>query len=111
MNHETWSWKEEVLSSGASTLIGYTVEATDGSIGKIDEASIDTGSSSIVVDTGFWIFGKKRVLPAGVVKQINDTDQKVFVSCSKNDVKNAPDYDPEKFDQAYRDSISSHYMP
>src|SRR5436190_19454364 len=36
-----------------------------GSIGKIDEATNDTGSSSVVVDTGPWIFGRKVVILAG----------------------------------------------
>ena len=35
------------------------MEATDGSIGKVDEATSEGGSSYIVVDTGPWIFGKK----------------------------------------------------
>jgi hypothetical protein len=38
-------------------LSGFSVEALDGSIGKIDEATYDVGSSYIVVDTGPWIFG------------------------------------------------------
>ena len=45
---------------------GFGVEAIDGSIGKVDEATYDTDSSSIVVDTGPWIFGRKVMLPAGV---------------------------------------------
>ena len=48
-------------------LVGYDVEATDGHIGKIDEASTETDRNYLVVDTGFWIFGKKRLVPAGVV--------------------------------------------
>ena len=50
-------------------LTGFSVEATDGGIGKIDEATYDTSRSYIVVDTGPWIFGKKVMLPAGVIKQ------------------------------------------
>ena len=44
------------------------MEAVDGGIGKIDEASkideatYDVGSSYIVVDTGPWFFGKKVLL-------------------------------------------------
>ena len=47
-------------------LTGFSVEALDGSIGKIDEASNEVGASYLVVDTGPWIFGKKVMLPAGV---------------------------------------------
>ena len=40
-------------------LTGYSVEASDGSIGKVDEATYDAGSSRVVVDTGPWISGKR----------------------------------------------------
>ena len=47
-------------------IVGFKVEALDGSIGKIDEATNDVGESFVIVDTGPWIFGKKVMLPAGV---------------------------------------------
>ena len=55
------------VDPAASDLVGYDVEATDGHIGKIDEASNEAAGQYLVVDTGFWIFGKKRLIPAGVV--------------------------------------------
>jgi hypothetical protein len=55
----TWDHRD-YLASAQRDLTGYQVEAIDGRIGKIDEASIDAGASYVVVDTGFWIFGKKR---------------------------------------------------
>jgi hypothetical protein len=47
-------------------LTGFDVEAADGSIGKVDEATQEVGESYLVVDTGVWIFGKKVLLPAGL---------------------------------------------
>ena len=61
-------------------MVGYDVHATDGDIGKVDEASDQAGSSGVVVDTGPWIFGRKVVLPAGTVKRVDDADRKVYVS-------------------------------
>ena len=74
-------------------ITGYDVEATDGSIGKIDESSADAGSAYVVVDTGFWIFGKKRLVPAGVIDRVDRQNEKVFVRLTKEQVKNAPDFD------------------
>ena len=55
---EVWTWKAPVQAAVEPLdLTGYDVEAADGHIGKIDEASKQTGNSSIVVDTGWWIFG------------------------------------------------------
>ena len=42
---------DEGARSGAD-LVGYKVEATDGHIGSIDQASYDVGEASLVVDTG-----------------------------------------------------------
>ena len=34
----------------------------------------------VVVDTGFWIFGKKRLIPAGVVSAVVHEDKTVHVA-------------------------------
>ena len=75
---------------------GWDVEASDGHIGKVDDATYDTSSSCLVVDTGFWIFGKKRMIPAGVVDRIDPGEQKMLVSMTKEQIRQAPDYDPDR---------------
>lgn len=93
-------------------LVGYDVEAADGSIGKIDESTLEAGRQHVVVDTGFWIFGKKRMIPAGTVKQIDHTDEKVFVSLTKQQIKHAPDFDEtRRNDDAYRTDHERYYDP
>ena len=67
------------LSAGVE-IAGYSVEAIDGGIGKVDEATYDVGSSYIVVDTGPWIFGKKVLLPAGVIDRVDSADETVYVN-------------------------------
>jgi hypothetical protein len=106
---DPWSFRDEAGVTG-SELVGYKVEATDGDIGKIDEASYDVDSSHLVVDTGAWIFGKKVMLPAGVVNQIDHDDKKVHVDRSKDEIKHAPEYDADTHtDPAYRDKLGSYY--
>ena len=70
----TWTYRDE-FATAQRDLVGYDVEATDGSIGKIDEATYETEASYMVVDTGFWIFGKKRLVPAGVARRVDPQDQ------------------------------------
>ena len=92
-------------------LTGFSVEATDGSIGKVDEATYETSRSYIVVDTGPWIFGKKVLLPAGVVERIDLDSETVFVSRTKDEIKNAPEYDEERRDDpAYRGELGTYYV-
>ena len=88
----TWNYPDD-LAAAQRDLTSYDVEATDGSIGKIDEASNDAGASYVVVDTGFWIFGKKRLIPAGVIERIDDDSRQVYVAMTKDQIKNAPDFD------------------
>jgi hypothetical protein len=68
-------------------VTGFGVEASDGSIGKVDEATYEEGAHGLVVDTGPWIFGKKVVLPAGVIERVDPEEEKVYVSRSKDEIR------------------------
>ena len=46
-----------------------------------------------MVDTGPWIFGKKVMLPAGVIKSVDHAKENVFVNLTKDEIKNAPELD------------------
>ena len=86
---DVWTFGYGATQGGwALDLAGYRVEARNGHVGEVDEASFDEGSSCLIVDTGFWIFGKRRMVPGGYVDRIDDTSRTVFLSCSKDAVKN-----------------------
>ena len=107
---EIWTYREQTW--GTVNLAGYGVEAVDGGIGKIDEASNEVGASYLVVDTGPWIFGKKVMLPAGVVMKVDHDDEKVFVNRTKDQIKNAPEFDDSMIkDEGYRGRLGSYYGP
>ena len=95
----------------ALDITGYKVEALDGSIGKVDRATYQTKGSYIVVDTGPWIFGKKVVLPAGVLDSIDRDEATVFVHRTKDEIKDSPEYDDTRFDEAYRNDLGTYYGP
>jgi hypothetical protein len=91
-------------------LTGFKVEARDGSIGKVDEATYEAGDSFAVVDTGPWIFGKKVLLPAGVIKDVDLDSETVFVDLTKDQIKNAPEFDEMTYrDESYRSQVGSYY--
>jgi hypothetical protein len=105
---DLWTYRDESLMG--QDLTGFSVEAIDGSIGKIDEATYDIGSSYVVIDTGPWIFGKKVMLPAGVIDRVDRDDEKVYVSRSKDEIKNAPEFDESRYrDEAYRTELAGYY--
>ena len=95
-------------------ITGFDVEAIDGHIGKVDEATYEDSSSCLVVDTGFWIFGKKRMIPAGVVQRVEADEKKVYVNMTKDQIKSAPDYDADRHaadEKGYHKEIGDYYEP
>ena len=114
---DVWRYRESSsLGSNAMDtkvdLSGFKVEALDGSIGSIDESTYGTTRSYVVVDTGPWIFGKKVMLPAGVIRGIDEDDQRVYVNRTKEEIKNAPEFDDAMLDdETYHSSVGSYYGP
>ncbi len=101
-----------VTDGTTSDLTEYGVEALDGSIGKVDEATYEVGRSSIVVDTGPWIFGKKVMLPAGVIERVDHDEEKVYVHRTKDEIKDAPELtDDLRSDDSYRRELGGYYSP
>ncbi len=102
----------EAAASQLPDVTGYDVDATDGHIGKVDEATYNPSSSCLVVDTGFWIFGKKRMIPAGVVQRIDPDEKKVHVGMTKSQIKDAPDYDADRHasdESGYHREVGEYY--
>jgi hypothetical protein len=107
---DIWTYREQTW--GTTDLTGYSVEATDGGIGKVDESTNEVGSSYIVVDTGPWIFGKKVMLPAGVIDRVDIESETIYVGLAKDEIKNAPEFDETRYtDEAYRSEIGGYYRP
>jgi hypothetical protein len=109
---ELWTFDDFEVEGVPSQLdlTGWDVEAQDDHIGKVDSATYDVGRSYIVVDTGFWIFGKKRMIPAGSIHRIDPERKQVFVELTKDQVKQAPDYEDMGFDdEQFRQRHSDYY--
>ena len=114
MQVDIWTYRQSGrvgTATDVSRAIGHEVEALDGSIGKVDKATRDAaGMGYVVVDTGPWIFGKKVLLPAGVIRDINDDEEKVYVNRTKEQIKGAPEFDDSMIDdEGYRGQLSSYY--
>jgi hypothetical protein len=87
----------------------FEVHARDGTIGKVDHNS-EPGADHLVVDTGPWIFGKKVVLPAGLIEHIDQENQRLFVSAGMDEIKSAPEFDEGRLDDpSYAAELRSYY--
>ncbi|HET7744292.1 MAG TPA: hypothetical protein VFK76_06070 [Gaiellaceae bacterium] len=111
---DMWVARDTTLASSLrpETLIGYGVEALDGSIGKVDDTTAEIANGTFVVDTGPWIFGKKVMLPIGVFRTVDHDEEKIFVNRTKDEIKNAPEFDEALLnDEPYRNKLGSYYGP
>ena len=97
---EIWTYREFEVAD--IDLTGFTVEARDGEIGTVDEASHEAGAAHLVVDTGGWIFGKKVLLPAGTIEAIDLEQERIRVDRTKDEIKGAPEWHPESGDEGFR---------
>src|SRR5829696_8127362 len=105
---DIWRYREPALTG--RNIAGYSVEALDGGIGKIDDATDEVAGSYLIVDTGVWIFGKKVMLPAGIIDRVDHDDEKVYVHRTNDEIKDAPEFDEDRYrGEAYRGEVGSYY--
>jgi hypothetical protein len=111
MAFRPWEYRTETGSAGYEVdLTGYSVAAVDGDIGHVNEAINELlGGSYLLVDTGPWIFGRKVLLPAGVVERIDTVEHKVYVDRTRDQIKAAPEYDQTVDDAQYRGWLGGYY--
>ena len=108
MKVDLWTYQTNVQKP--LNLDGFEVQATDGSIGKIDEATYDVGSSYVVVDTGPWIFGRKVMIPASAIEKVDLDNRDVFLRLTKDQIKNSPEFDESNYrSEEYRTRVGSYY--
>ena len=110
MAFRPWEYRTETGSVGYEVdLTGYSVAAVDGDIGHVDEAINELlGGSYLLVDTG-PVFGRTVMLPAGVVERIDTAEKKIYVDRTKDQIKNAPEFDGRADDAQYRDRLGGYY--
>ncbi|WP_183568557.1 PRC-barrel domain-containing protein [Mucilaginibacter sp. SP1R1] len=87
------------MERNIKSLIPYSIGATDGMIGEVEEFYFDDESWKIrylIVKTGDWLAERKVLIsPEAIVKQ--PWKEGFFpVSLTKEQVQNSPDIDTEK---------------
>ena len=105
---DMWAYRDATWTQ-SQDLVGFDVVAADGSVGTIDKATYNALDAYVVVDTGFWIFGKKRLIPAGAITRVDAEGRHVHVSLTKDEIRSAPDFDSADWDEAGRTQHSDYY--
>jgi hypothetical protein len=108
---DLWTYHCDIGLAGTGTwadLVGYDVQAADGHLGKIDEATYELEASYVVVDTG--VFGSKVMLPAGTIDRIDRITRTAYVVRSKDEIERAPKLDRDGYrDPGNRDRVGAYY--
>jgi hypothetical protein len=83
----------------ASTLKGFKIAATDGSVGTVTDFLFDDESWTlrwIIVDTGTWLSGRKVLLPVSVLGHPDTSARSFPVRLTMASVKDSPAIDTHK---------------
>ena len=76
---------------------GCDIEATDGSIGQIDDFLFDDRSWQIrfvVVDTGSWLPGRMVLVSPQWISELDWIEQRAKVKLPREAVRASPAYEP-----------------
>jgi len=80
----------------SSGIIGHSIAASDGPLGKVSDLLFDDLSWQIrwvVVDTRHWLSGRKVLLPTSVLGHPHVLDRQFPVRLTMKQVKDSPDID------------------
>lgn len=105
------NYREDIF--GGEDIKNFSVyDYTNDKIGSVYDIIVDeTGRFRyLVIDTGFWIFGKKVLLPVGRAS-IDYSDKKVYTSgLTKKQAENLPEYDDDMtIDYDYEERVRMVY--
>jgi len=82
-----------------NSLVGYTIKAKDGELGKVSEFYFDDITWSIrylVVETGNWLNERKVIIPHAALGVTDWKSQTFQVNLTIDQVRNSPDFETQK---------------
>jgi len=84
-------------------------------VGTVTDMLVDENNGRFryfIVDTGFWVFGKKVLLPVGLAR-LNYDNERIFVQgLTKEQVENLPEFTENlRIDRDYEDRVRAGYRP
>ncbi len=87
------------MQHNIKSLIGYSIRAIDGEIGKVEEFYFDDKNWNIrflVVKTGSWLFGRSVLISPIALQKPEEESREFPVNLTKGQVSNSPDIDTHK---------------
>ncbi len=105
------NYKQDIF--GGDDIKGYEVYSErDEKIGSVYDALVDDEGRFryFVIDTGFWVFGKKVLVPMGSVRMDYDRHRVYLPAMTKDEVERMPEYnDSMTVDYEYEERVRNVY--
>lgn len=96
-----------------SEITGYHIQCMEGTVGHVEDLIIDTESwclRYLIIDTQDWLPGKKVIIAFDWITHITWDDRKVHIDLTRDQVKNAPTFDPRiPVNRAYETQLYDFY--
>lgn len=97
----------------AKELSGYTINATDGGIGTVQDLILDDEDwlvRYVLVNTKPWWPGGHVLVDVGCVPKVSWTDRTVFVELTRQQVRHSPPYDASRpMNREFQQKLYNYY--
>ncbi|MBE9225796.1 DUF2382 domain-containing protein [Phormidium sp. LEGE 05292] len=109
------NYRDELFDGEDVKGLDVYADRGDEKIGTIKDVLVDYETGRFryfVVETGFWVFGKKVLLPVGRSRIDANAERIYAVGLTKEQVEQLPDFDNlERVDYDYEDQVRGVYQP
>ena len=107
------NYKQDIF--GGDDIKGYDVYSqSEEKVGSVYDALVDDSGRFryFVIDTGFWVFGKKVMVPMGRIRIDYDRHRVYVTSMTKEEVERMPEYDENRvIDYDYEEGVRNVFRP
>lgn len=109
------NYRDELFDGEDVKGLDVYADHSDEKIGTIKDVLVDAQTGRFryfVVDTGFWVFGKKVLLPVGRSRIDANAERIYAVGITKQQVEQLPEFDDlQKVDYDYENQVRGVYRP
>ncbi|MFJ8134359.1 PRC-barrel domain-containing protein [Streptomyces hydrogenans] len=111
MADDLWAYSPTCGHRTGTDLVGWSVMATDGFVGRVDGQSEEAGDAWLVLDGGAWIFGK-LLIPASAVVRCEAEEETIRLALTRGQVENAPQHlsEADRADDQYRQDVAAYFV-
>ena len=104
---------EDIHLRSTKDIIGSYIETTDGDLGHLEDFIIDDQNWMIrylLIETTNWWPGKKVLISPEWVNDMVETDSRVYVDLTQEQIRTSPEYDETTvLDRDYESRLYQHY--